>query len=228
MVGHGLEHGLIMALAFLPYQGFIAILAVLITGASQSRQHDTLLRLPMDIRLKNDLGKSVGDLTSHLPQSLFDVSSGRISIVIIREVVVDEVVNRNYLTTLIFNQRYSVENENMGLFKKLEEDGEGCALHHWIDDSLRIVVCSVWGHVGYVGPERLRLGDIKLLLVAFESQLKVFHSLKNDNTSGKHPQCNIQAIMMSFIRLRASVNLREAAYLRYHVVIVLGVHLPDL
>ncbi|GKB68742.1 hypothetical protein Tco_0930154, partial [Tanacetum coccineum] len=61
--------------------GFTAALAVLITGASQSRQHDTLVRLPMDIRLKIDLGKSVGDLTSHLPQSLFDVGSGRISIV---------------------------------------------------------------------------------------------------------------------------------------------------
>ncbi|GKF36111.1 hypothetical protein Tco_0112869, partial [Tanacetum coccineum] len=39
--------------------GFAAALAVLITGASQSRQHDTLVRLPMDIRLKIDLGKSV-------------------------------------------------------------------------------------------------------------------------------------------------------------------------
>ncbi|GJU19718.1 hypothetical protein Tco_1153060 [Tanacetum coccineum] len=33
----------------------IAALAVLITGASQSRQHDTLERLPMDIRLEIDL-----------------------------------------------------------------------------------------------------------------------------------------------------------------------------
>ncbi|GJV80127.1 hypothetical protein Tco_1515997 [Tanacetum coccineum] len=41
----------------------------------------------------------------------------------------------------------------------------------------------VWGHVGDVGPESLRLGDIKLLLVAFDSQLKVFYPLKNDNTS---------------------------------------------
>ncbi|GJY67115.1 reverse transcriptase domain-containing protein [Tanacetum coccineum] len=39
--------------------GFAVALAVLITGASQSRQHDTLVRLPMDIRLKIDLGKSV-------------------------------------------------------------------------------------------------------------------------------------------------------------------------
>ncbi|GJR12646.1 hypothetical protein Tco_0795298 [Tanacetum coccineum] len=38
----------------------------------QSRLHDTLVRLPMDIRLKIDLGKSVGSHKS-LPQSLFDV-----------------------------------------------------------------------------------------------------------------------------------------------------------
>ncbi|GJR96018.1 reverse transcriptase domain-containing protein [Tanacetum coccineum] len=43
-----------------PSQGFTAALAVLITGASQSRQHDTLMRLPTDIRLKIDFGKSVG------------------------------------------------------------------------------------------------------------------------------------------------------------------------
>ncbi|GJY19636.1 hypothetical protein Tco_0391127 [Tanacetum coccineum] len=47
--------------------GFAAALAVLIIEASQSRQH----------------GMSEPDLTSHLPQSLFDVGSGRISIVIV-------------------------------------------------------------------------------------------------------------------------------------------------
>ncbi|GJU09409.1 hypothetical protein Tco_1131805 [Tanacetum coccineum] len=46
-------------------EGFTAALAVLIIGASQSRQH----------------GKSESDLTSHLLQSLFDVGSGRNSIV---------------------------------------------------------------------------------------------------------------------------------------------------
>ncbi|GKB38081.1 hypothetical protein Tco_0883023 [Tanacetum coccineum] len=61
-----------------------------------------------------------------------------------------------------------------------------------IYDSLWIVVFSVWGHFGDVGPERLRPGDIKLLLVAFDSQSKVLHPLKNDNTSGKHPQCHVQ------------------------------------
>ncbi|GJY75748.1 hypothetical protein Tco_0480864 [Tanacetum coccineum] len=45
--------------------GFAAAQAVLITGASQSRQH----------------GKSESDLTSHPPQSLFDVGSRRIAIV---------------------------------------------------------------------------------------------------------------------------------------------------
>ncbi|GJS39870.1 hypothetical protein Tco_0564913 [Tanacetum coccineum] len=51
--------------------GFAAVLAVLITGASQSTQH----------------GKSKLDLTSHLLQSLFDVGSGRISIVIVNTLV---------------------------------------------------------------------------------------------------------------------------------------------
>nr|GEW29666.1 hypothetical protein [Tanacetum cinerariifolium] len=46
-------------------KGFTAVLAVLVIEASQSRQH----------------GKSESDLTSHLPQSLFDVGSKRISIV---------------------------------------------------------------------------------------------------------------------------------------------------
>ncbi|GKB15606.1 hypothetical protein Tco_0849529, partial [Tanacetum coccineum] len=45
----------------------------------------------------------------------------------------------------------------------------------------------VWSSFGDVGPECLRLSDIELLLVAFDSQLKVFNPLKNDNTSGKHP-----------------------------------------
>ncbi|GJZ58061.1 ribonuclease H-like domain-containing protein [Tanacetum coccineum] len=44
----------------------------------------------------------------------------------------------------------------------------------------------VWGLVRDVRSECLRLGDIKLLLVAFDSQLKVFHPLLNDNTSGEH------------------------------------------
>ncbi|GKG52134.1 hypothetical protein Tco_0547009, partial [Tanacetum coccineum] len=33
-----------------------------------------------------------------------------------------------------------------------------------IDNSLRIVVCSVWSSIGDVGPECLWLGDIELLL----------------------------------------------------------------
>nr|GEV90449.1 hypothetical protein [Tanacetum cinerariifolium] len=52
------------------------------------------------------------------------------------------------------------------------------------DNSLKVVVCSVWSFVGDFGPECLCLGDIELLLVAFDSQLKVFHSFKNYNTSG--------------------------------------------
>ncbi|GJW34836.1 hypothetical protein Tco_0057756 [Tanacetum coccineum] len=48
--------------------GFAAALAVLITGASQSRQHDTLVRIPVDIRLKIDL-ENQSDLTNHPPRA---------------------------------------------------------------------------------------------------------------------------------------------------------------
>ncbi|GKD69817.1 hypothetical protein Tco_1323907 [Tanacetum coccineum] len=61
-----------------------------------------------------------------------------------------------------------------------------------INDSLRVFVCSIWGQVGDVGSKCLGLGEIKLLLVAFDSQLKVFHPLKNDNASDELPQCHIQ------------------------------------
>ncbi|GJX08603.1 hypothetical protein Tco_0196535 [Tanacetum coccineum] len=60
-----------------------------------------------------------------------------------------------------------------------------------IDDSLRVFVCSVRCQFGDVRSESLRLGDIKFLLVACDSQLKVFHPLKNDNASGECPQCHI-------------------------------------
>ncbi|GKB85170.1 hypothetical protein Tco_0957442 [Tanacetum coccineum] len=43
----------------------------------------------------------------------------------------------------------------------------------FIDNSLMVVVCSVWSSVGDVEPECLWLSDIELLLVAFDSQLKV-------------------------------------------------------
>ncbi|GJS25889.1 hypothetical protein Tco_0486509 [Tanacetum coccineum] len=46
----------------------------------------TLVRLPMDIRLKIEL-ENQSDLMSHLPQSLFDVGSGRISIIIVNTLV---------------------------------------------------------------------------------------------------------------------------------------------
>ncbi|GJU26222.1 hypothetical protein Tco_1164843 [Tanacetum coccineum] len=56
-----------------------------------------------------------------------------------------------------------------------------------IDDSLRVIVCSVWGHVGDVRSESLGTGDILLLLVAFDYKLKIFHPLLIDNMSGEHP-----------------------------------------
>ncbi|GKD49127.1 hypothetical protein Tco_1278103 [Tanacetum coccineum] len=61
-----------------------------------------------------------------------------------------------------------------------------------LDHDVRPFPVYVWGYFGDVGPESLKPGDIKLLLVAFDSQLKVLHPLKNDNASGKHPQFHIQ------------------------------------
>ncbi|GJT39282.1 hypothetical protein Tco_0939147 [Tanacetum coccineum] len=66
-----IREGLVNLLRKIKSHGFAAALAVLITGASQSRQH----------------GKSELDLTSHLLQSLFDVGSGRIFIVIVNTLV---------------------------------------------------------------------------------------------------------------------------------------------
>nr|GEU90666.1 hypothetical protein [Tanacetum cinerariifolium] len=60
-----------------------------------------------------------------------------------------------------------------------------------IDDSLRALICSVWAHFGDVRFEGLGLGEIKLFMVAFDSQLKVFYPHKNDNASGEHLQCYI-------------------------------------
>ncbi|GJT51406.1 putative reverse transcriptase domain-containing protein [Tanacetum coccineum] len=60
-------------------QGFTVALAILNTGVSQSRQQDTLVRLPMDIRLKINLEKLVGSHKSPT-KGLFDVGSSRISI----------------------------------------------------------------------------------------------------------------------------------------------------
>nr|GEV63764.1 putative reverse transcriptase domain-containing protein [Tanacetum cinerariifolium] len=64
--------------------------------------------------------------------------------------------------------------------------------HPQIDETLRVLACSVLGHFGDVKSEGLRLGEIKLLLVAFDSQLKIFYPLNNDYASGEHSQSHIQ------------------------------------
>ncbi|GJR16857.1 hypothetical protein Tco_0965384 [Tanacetum coccineum] len=63
-----------------------------------------------------------------------------------------------------------------------------------IDESSRVVIWSVWGFVGDVGYVVIRLGDVKLLLVALDSQLKIFNSLLNDDTSCEHPKSYIQIL----------------------------------
>ncbi|GJY93287.1 reverse transcriptase domain-containing protein [Tanacetum coccineum] len=106
-----------------PWQGFTATLAILITGASQSRHHNTLVRLPMDIRLKIDLGKSVGVLTSHLPQSLFDVGSGRISIVIvIQDLAIPQASQEFKSIEVIRNEELQTELEYFS--EDYDEEGE--------------------------------------------------------------------------------------------------------
>ncbi|GKB66926.1 hypothetical protein Tco_0928338 [Tanacetum coccineum] len=43
------------------------------------------------------------------------------------------------------------------------------------------------GHLGDVRSVSIRHGDVKLLLVAFDSQLKVLHPLLNGDSSSEHP-----------------------------------------
>ncbi|GJS59148.1 putative ribonuclease H-like domain-containing protein [Tanacetum coccineum] len=61
-----------------------------------------------------------------------------------------------------------------------------------IENTLRVFVCSVWCQFGDVRSKSLGLSDVKFFLIAFDSQLKVFHPLKNNNTPGEHSQCYIQ------------------------------------
>nr|GEU56442.1 hypothetical protein [Tanacetum cinerariifolium] len=67
-----------------------------------------------------------------------------------------------------------------------------------IYDSLWIIVSNVWGHIGDVRPECLMHGD-KLLLVAFDSQLKVFHPPKNDNTSEHQSDTKVFTMTMEIL-----------------------------
>nr|GEX21510.1 putative ribonuclease H-like domain-containing protein [Tanacetum cinerariifolium] len=78
-----------------------------------------------------------------------------------------------------------------------------------LHNSLRIAICCVWSSFGDVGPKCLWPSDIELLLVAFESQLKVFDQLKNDNTFGKHPECHIQAENDIFLYIGDSLLNQE-------------------
>ncbi|GKD08943.1 hypothetical protein Tco_1188628, partial [Tanacetum coccineum] len=155
-------------------KGFAAILAVLNTRASQSRQHDTLVGLPMDIRLKIDLGKSVGSHKSPT-MSLFDVGSSRISIF-----TVNTCVSLGCSGNITRIKRRTLK--------------------------ILLVITVVWGFVGDVGSESLRPSDVSLLLVAFDSRLKIFHPLLNDNTSGEHPSCVFPAQASTFQLLEVVVD----------------------
>ncbi|GJY54592.1 reverse transcriptase domain-containing protein [Tanacetum coccineum] len=135
------------------HTGFAVALAVFITGASQSRQHDILVRLPIDIRLKIDLENQ------SLLIDRLDHDAGSFPV---------------KFTPCSFWQVIRLQ-AGSNIMKNPSNRCE----------------CAITELFGDVRSESLRLGDIKFLLVAFDSQLKVFHPLKNDNASGKYPQCHI-------------------------------------
>ncbi|GKD02838.1 hypothetical protein Tco_1177812, partial [Tanacetum coccineum] len=55
-----------------------------------------------------------------------------------------------------------------------------------INESLRVLIWSVWVPFPDVGFGSLWLGDVDLLLVTFNSELKIFDSLMNNQASGEH------------------------------------------
>ncbi|GKB51228.1 RNA-directed DNA polymerase, eukaryota, reverse transcriptase zinc-binding domain protein [Tanacetum coccineum] len=54
------------------------------------------------------------------------------------------------------------------------------------DESLRVLIWSVWVPFPDAGFGSLWLGDVDLLLVTFNSELKIFDSLLNNQASGEH------------------------------------------
>ncbi|GJR49863.1 hypothetical protein Tco_1400384 [Tanacetum coccineum] len=169
--------------------GFAAALAVLITGASQSRQHDTLVRLPMDIRLKIDLENQ-----SHEVISVFSPSNE------LFQIPHQSPLKQPLIDRLDHDAGpFSVQVTSSPFWQIFYPQVVRNIMKHISDryDTLRVLVCSVWGHFGDVISESLKLGNIKFLLVAFDSRLKVFYPFKNYNTSGEHPQCCIQVTDMS-------------------------------
>nr|GEY11259.1 hypothetical protein [Tanacetum cinerariifolium] len=84
-----------------------------------------------------------------------------------------------------------------------QRGGVGCG-----DDGgmMRIVV-----HVGDFEPESIRIGDIKLLLLAFDSQLKVFHPLKEHIMLGL-PVASISIAPLSFKAPKSCIS-----YLSFHL-----------
>ncbi|GKA28606.1 hypothetical protein Tco_0714851, partial [Tanacetum coccineum] len=58
-----------------------------------------------------------------------------------------------------------------------------------INESLRVLIWSEWVLFSEVGSSSFRLGDIDLLLVTLNSELKIFDSLLNNQASGEHSQC---------------------------------------
>ncbi|GKD91791.1 hypothetical protein Tco_1371628 [Tanacetum coccineum] len=58
-----------------------------------------------------------------------------------------------------------------------------------INESLRVLIWSEWVPFFEARSGSFRLGDVDLLLVTFNSELKIFDSLLNNQASGEHSQC---------------------------------------
>ncbi|GKB31325.1 hypothetical protein Tco_0870726 [Tanacetum coccineum] len=58
-----------------------------------------------------------------------------------------------------------------------------------INDSLRVLIWSVWAPFPDAGFGSFGFGDVDFLMVTFDSQLKIFDSLLNNQASGEHSQC---------------------------------------
>ncbi|GJX92928.1 putative reverse transcriptase domain-containing protein [Tanacetum coccineum] len=130
--------------------GFAAALAVLITRASQSRQHAS-----------------------------FEVSSMKVTYAFASSWAIPLGVSFSSTSIACHHSRGLIVACLVANLLKVSTSNET-----WTVVVQRALIADcLWSSFGYVRPECLWLGDIELLLVSFDSQLKVFYPPKNDNTS---------------------------------------------
>ncbi|GKC35186.1 hypothetical protein Tco_1047570 [Tanacetum coccineum] len=142
-----------------PCQGFAAALAVLITGASQSRQH----------------GKSEPlEVSSVVP------STNKLFVAPHHPYFFQLLVKRldHDISSFLFQCTPS------SLWHVLHSDILCDGVN--INESLRVLIWSVWVPFPDVGFGSFWLGDVDLLLITFDYELKIFDSLLNNQASGEH------------------------------------------